>query len=147
MHGLGWYGGQWWQSPTRGSSKSVASFCTVEFSGDISISLCFFVLTFFFLAKKGSHSKGLFLFFLCFFLTNSHSNNKALIESGSSSIVPFPPTKDSEQKPFLRHACTYFFAFSVSSFCLLFYYSVIQSLTFTTLANLIKCVPSGMLSG
>ena len=117
---MGWYGRQCWQSPTRGTSKSVASFCTVEFRGDISISLCFFVLTFFFLANKGSHSKGLSLFFLSFFLTNSHSNNAELIGSGSSSVGPFPPTKVSEQlyvsllilsivKLFLSHKCTHFF--------------------------------------
>ena len=75
---MGWYDGQCWQSPSRGSSESVASFCTLEFSADISMPLCFFVLTFFFLANKGSHAKGLFLFFLSFFLTNSHFNNYTL---------------------------------------------------------------------
>ena len=145
---MGWDGRQCWQPPTKGSSKSVASFCRVEFSGYISISLSFFVLTFFFLANKGSHSKGIFLFFLSFFLTNSHSNNEALIGSGSSSVKPFPATKGSEQiyvsllillivKPFLLHECTNFFAFYVSSFCLFFSHSVIPSLTFPTLANLI----------
>ena len=79
-------------SHTRGSSKSVASFSTVEFRGDISLSLLFFVvfaLTFFFLANKGSLSKDLFLLFFSFFLPNLHSNNEALIASGSSPVGPF----------------------------------------------------------
>ena len=78
----------WWTllvdilSPTRASSKSVSSYCTVEFNGDISLWLCFFVLfaPIFFLANQAFLSKkGLLLFFLSFLLTNSHSNNEALL--------------------------------------------------------------------
>ena len=124
----------WW-------TKSVASFCTVEFNEDVSISLRFFVLTLFFLANKGSLFKVAFLFFLSFILTNSHSYNEALIGSGSSSVGPFQPTKCNKQiyvslvmlpilKPFLPHACIHFFVFSVSSFWLFFSHSVIPSLIF-----------------
>lgn len=69
----------WWTllvdilSPTRASSKSVSSYCTVELNGDISLWLCFFVHfgPIFFLANQAFlFKKGLLLFFLSFLLTN-----------------------------------------------------------------------------